>query len=82
MQHQCSRKRGFGPDGAYCRQHDPDAVKKRQSEAQEKWDKQMRARRYEWHGKRFYDALKVIADGHNDARGHAQDIIKAFDEGR
>ena len=26
---QCLRKRGFGPDGLYCRQHDPDAVRAR-----------------------------------------------------
>lgn len=28
--YQCQRKRGFGPDGLYCKQHDPEAVKKRQ----------------------------------------------------
>ena len=27
--HQCQRKRGFGPDGLHCKQHDPDVVKAR-----------------------------------------------------
>lgn len=29
MFHQCSRKRGFGPDGLYCKQHSPEAAEKR-----------------------------------------------------
>lgn len=27
--HQCRRKRGFGPKGLYCKQHDPAEVKRR-----------------------------------------------------
>ena len=27
--HQCSKKRGHGEDGLYCKQHDPEAVKAR-----------------------------------------------------
>ena len=29
--HQCHRKRGHGPDGLYCRQHDPDAKAAKQA---------------------------------------------------
>jgi len=31
--HQCRRKRGYGPDGLYCKIHDPEAVKKRKEES-------------------------------------------------
>lgn len=33
--HQCSRKRGHGPDRLYCKQHDPDAVAARRKAAME-----------------------------------------------
>lgn len=81
LYHQCSKKRGYGPDGAYCKQHDPDVVKAREAanaaRATAKWNKQ----RYEWNGRRFYDALLKIAEGHNDARGLAQEIIDDFKKG-
>lgn len=75
---QCNRKRGHGPDGAYCAQHDPEVVKKRQAEASRRHDAEWQKRRYEFYGKGFYDALVKIADGHNDARGLAQETIDAF----
>lgn len=79
--HQCSRKRGFGPDKAYCKQHDPEVVKAREAannkRANESWNK----RRYEFSGKRFFDTLQLIADGHNDARGLAQEVVAKFKEG-
>lgn len=33
MPHQCNRKRGFGPDGLYCRQHDPAEIIRRRAES-------------------------------------------------
>jgi len=36
--HQCNRKRGHGPDGLFCKQHDPAAVKARQEKRQAKRD--------------------------------------------
>lgn len=76
--HQCVRKCGYGPEGAYCKQHDPEAV----AERQRKQGKAYRAKclnwSYESHGKRFYEALEKIANGHNDARGLAQEIVTAF----
>lgn len=43
MLHQCDRKRGFGKDGLYCKQHDPEVVKAREDERtrkyNEKWAK-------------------------------------------
>jgi len=76
--YQCTRKRGFGPDEAYCKQHDPEAVKSRAIAAQEKSDRQWRARRIELAGQRFFTVLKQIADGHNDPRTIAQEAIASY----
>lgn len=75
---QCTRKRGFGPDLAYCKQHDPAAVEARNKAASAKYNEQHNRERYSWNGRRFFDALQTIADGHNDARGFAQEIITDF----
>lgn len=41
--YQCARKRGFGLNGEYCKQHDPEAVKKREEIARQKYhDKYIR----------------------------------------
>lgn len=80
-QHQCHRMRGFGPYGAYCKQHDPDAVKAREVASNKRSNNQMNARRYEWYGRTFFDALLKIAEGHNDARGLAQEVIATFKSG-
>ena len=41
-QYQCSRKRGHGPNGLYCKQHDPIAIKakhdKKDAKYKEVWD--------------------------------------------
>ena len=40
-QNQCNRNRGHGPDGLYCKQHDPDRIKaKRGAEDRERKKKQ------------------------------------------
>jgi hypothetical protein len=79
--YQCSKKRGHGPDGAYCKLHDPAAVEARRkasdARSTEKWNKL----RYELHGRTFFDALLKIAEGHNDARGVAQEAIAKFKSG-
>ncbi len=80
-QHQCNRKRGFGPDEAYCKQHDPAAAQKRREASDRKYNEEFNKRRYEWHGKKFFDALQVIANGHNDARQLAKDVIDEFMKG-
>lgn len=78
--HQCRRPRGHGPEQAYCKQHDPAAAETRRAaltaRSKEKWDK----RRYELYGKQFFDALKQIADGHNDPRTLAKETIKPFEK--
>jgi len=79
--HQCERPRGHGPDGAYCKQHDPAAVKARADAATARYNSKFNQERYQWHGKTFVDALVLIANGHNDARGLAQEVIDKFNEG-
>lgn len=43
MQSQCSRKPGFGPDGLYCKQHDPEAVERRRKAASDKYEREAAA---------------------------------------
>lgn len=76
---QCARKRGYGPDGAYCKQHDPEAAAKRKAEVDEREAVRWRKQRLEWAGPRFYVVLKQIADGHNDPRSIAREAIAAYD---
>ncbi len=79
--YQCQRSRGHGPDGAYCKQHDPAAVKARQVASMAKYNAEMNKERYGWHGRQFFNALVKIAEGHNDARGFAQEVIDDFKKG-
>lgn len=78
---QCAKKRGYGPDGAYCKTHDPATVAARQEKANASYKAKSNAERYSWHGRAFYNALKQIAEGHNDARGYAAEVIAKFHEG-
>ena len=41
MNGQCSRKRGHGPGGLYCTQHDPANVKQREEEKSARWKAKM-----------------------------------------
>jgi hypothetical protein len=47
--HQCIRKRGNGPDGLYCKQHDPQAVKARDTQRQREWDAKQARQNQKWH---------------------------------
>lgn len=79
--YQCKKPRGHGPDGAYCKQHDPDAVKARRDASEARWNESWKKRRYEIHGHAFFDALVKIADGHNDPRSLARQTIDEFKKG-
>lgn len=46
--YQCLRKRGHGPEGLYCKQHDPEAVKRRLAESSKKFDAEMVVRQKQW----------------------------------
>lgn len=78
---QCNRPRGHGPDGAYCKQHDPEAVKARRAAVDARAKVAWRERRLEWYGSTFFKALVEIANGHNDARGLAQEVVADFEKG-
>lgn len=79
MYGQCTRKRGYGPEGAYCKQHDPIEVAKRNKAASDKWESQALKERFRYFGKTFHDALEEIAKGHNDPRAKAVDVLAKFD---
>lgn len=78
---QCANRRGFGPDKAYCKTHDPAVVEARKAKVHAQQTAKHNAHRYEWHGRTFYNALKQIAEGHNDSRGLAQSVIDTFHAG-
>lgn len=88
--HQCERKNGHGPHGAWCRQHDPVAIQAKREAAAAKRDAENRA----WMEKRAKEqavaraaaalepALRQIAEGHNDSRGLAESVLAALDAAR
>lgn len=78
---QCSKKRGYGPDEAYCKQHDPAVIEARVQKKLERYHQRWNQERYKIHGPTFYAALKKIADGHNDPRTLAKEIIEEFHKG-
>jgi hypothetical protein len=77
--YQCSRKRGHGPEQAYCKTHDPAAVAARQKKSLNQYKEQSRRRSIEFAGHRFLKVLREIAAGHNDPRALARDAIKEFE---
>lgn len=80
--YQCTKPRGHGPDQAYCKTHDPEAEAKRRRASDVKYWIESNKRRVEWNGPKFLAALQEIADGHNDARGLAKEVIAKFLEGQ
>ena len=74
--HQCARKNGHGPHGAWCKQHDPVAVKAKREISDAKWrakyDAAQRQRKFTAEAK---DAVRAIAAGHNDPRGLCAEIL-------
>lgn len=75
--HQCNRKRGHGPDGLYCKQHDPAEVERRDAETKARWDaKWDHAQRPNRLIAAYRKALEQIASGHNDPRALAAEALK------
>jgi hypothetical protein len=75
--HQCTRKRGHGPDGLYCKQHDPAAVSRREAELRRRYDEKMNRRMRPVHQmETFRSALEKIASGHNDPRAVAIEALR------
>jgi hypothetical protein len=78
---QCSKSRGFGPEKAYCKIHDPSYVEEKSRKQKEEYIKKVNKQRYQWHGKEFFLVLETIANGHNDPRSLAMEVIKNFKDG-
>lgn len=81
MSSQCSRKRGYGPESAYCKVHDPAYVKEKREAQDRAYNEKMNKLRYQWHGKEFFGVLEKIAQGHNDPRSLATETIDRFKSG-
>lgn len=80
---QCSRPNGHGPDGAYCKQHDPEAVRKKYESWSAKIHEESRRTKALNDAKDAVEsALRQIAEGHNDAQQLARDVIAALDAAR
>jgi len=80
--HQCARKNGHGPHGAWCKIHDPVAVKAKREAANAKLNAEWAALQRDTEFTRACRAaIREIAAGHNDPRGLAQGIIDKM-EGR
>lgn len=79
VSHQCSRRRGYGPEEAYCKQHDPAAVKARDDAAKAKYKAQVEKEKPKWFARDFLAALREIAAGHNNPRDLAQSIIDKYE---
>jgi hypothetical protein len=77
---QCSRPRGFGPEQAYCRQHDPAVFAARRAEANTAREAKYREDRLRYAGLPFFKALCAIADGHDDPRALAEEAIRSYRE--
>lgn len=78
--HQCARKNGHGPHGAWCKQHDPVAVKAKREASTAKWKSERDAEeRASTFVRECQTAIRQIAAGHNDPRGLAQSIIDKLD---
>lgn len=75
--YQCSRKHLDGEQ--FCKMHMPDAIAERQrksdARSKEAWNKRM----MEVYGHLFFEALRKIADGDNNPRETAREVIARFE---
>ena len=79
--HQC-QKAGKVQDANgiwWCGQHDPEAVKRREEKRSEKFEAEWKANNRKWAlqfaAPKFRDALRLIANGHNDPRSLAVQVL-------
>ena len=78
--HQCKKPRGQGPEGAYCKQHDPAKVEARRAKSDRAYSDRINKLQVQWHGPRFLKALREIEAGHNDPRALAREVIASYEE--
>jgi hypothetical protein len=69
---QCARKNGYGPDGAYCKIHDPAYVEAKTKAREDKWatEREISRLKYQLQSAApiMLDIIRQIAKGHNDPR--------------
>jgi hypothetical protein len=70
--HQCYRKRGFGTDGLYCKQHDPDTVKKREQDRTARYNEQMAKQSRGWLAE---ELGKLLMDAGFDTRAKVAELL-------
>jgi hypothetical protein len=77
--HQCNRKNGHGPHGAWCRQHDPDAVAAKREAERRAYDERYALFRQKQalEGDRIV-IIQQIAAGHNDPRTLCTDYLERW----
>jgi hypothetical protein len=77
--HQCRRKRGHGPEGAFCKQHDPERVAAKRAEWNAKFKAEFAAsqkkHKVSMAAPALLAALQAIAAGHNDPRAFAAQVL-------
>jgi hypothetical protein len=77
---QCSRKNGHGPEGAWCKQHDPQAIaakrEARNAAWRREWDQKARETAFTAESK---TAIRAIAEGHNDPMTLAREILARYE---
>jgi len=73
---QCRRKSGL--DG-WCKQHHPDAEKKRREDQLKAYQQSLRKGRIGWRGHILVEALEQIRDGDNNPRETARIALEKLD---
>jgi hypothetical protein len=76
---QCSKKPTCGPDGIFCKIHDPEYIAEKNRKRDEKYKADWNKRMIELGGKKFYEALVEIRDGHNDPRTLAREVLQPYE---
>lgn len=75
--HQCSRPNGHGPDGAYCKAHDPKVVAERKATKEDRYKADLRNCMIGSMGDAV-KALLAIEAGHNDPRALAKETLDKY----
>lgn len=57
--HQCTRKRGHGKDGLYCKIHDPERKKEKEAEKERQWEKERKEQRDAFRRKQILEEMST-----------------------
>lgn len=82
----CARRNGHGPDGGYCKQHNPAAEAARKAESSRRYKEKRisdRKMNFVWAGGNILkDALEKYANGDCSCELHGETARKALEEWR